>query len=448
MADFLIIFFKKIVYMNLNLLVATGLAYIIASRVKNPGIKYIIWSMVIVHFMFDLVIYHPTPIVLNKLPEHGYLTIGVGAESSVNSRKIIRASLNDMSYREISCGDIAVYKLGTEKTVYISFFIVLFGIYLIINNLIRYVSFRKKLLETFSEEITMNGCHIKFSDYINTPLVFGLLKPVIVLPLSLKCHCNEDELHAVINHEMAHIERKDHIIFTLLQMIKSLFIFIFPLGIAIKKLEETEEYICDRMAVQKLNLGFLGIMPLKVSGLVGILTAPLIHENYSHLAANSIPLLVLGISLFFFYNEIAYKVFFLIYIITNIWVWSFARDAYHIGASGVVYGLAAFLFVSGFLRRHSQLKAISFLVVFFYGGIVWGVFPHFFPDKNISWESHLSGIISGVILAWFFRSEGPQRPIYDWENEEDNFTDEESVNEFLDEKYLNQTEDKNIKTDS
>lgn len=197
-----------------------------------------------------------------------------------------------------------------------------------------------------------------------------------------------------------------------------------------------------------LNLGFLGIMPLKVSGLVGILTAPLIHENYSHLAANSIPLLVLGISLFFFYNEIAYKVFFLIYIITNIWVWSFARDAYHIGASGVVYGLAAFLFVSGFLRRHSQLKAISFLVVFFYGGIVWGVFPHFFPDKNISWESHLSGIISGVILAWFFRSEGPQRPIYDWENEEDNFTDEESVNEFLDEKYLNQTEDKNIKTDS
>lgn len=253
MADFLIIFFKKIVYMNLNLLVATGLAYIIASRVKNPGIKYIIWSMVIVHFMFDLVIYHPTSIVLNKLPEHGYLTIGVGAESSVNSRKIIRASLNDMSYREISCGDIAVYKLGTEKTVYISFFIVLFGIYLIINNLIRYVSFRKKLLETFSEEITMNGCHIKFSDYINTPLVFGLIKPVIVLPLSLKCHCNEDELHAVINHEMAHIERKDHIIFTFLQMIKSLFIFIFPLGIAIKKLEETEEYICDRMAVQKLK---------------------------------------------------------------------------------------------------------------------------------------------------------------------------------------------------
>ncbi len=249
MADFLIIFFKKIIYMNLNLLFATGFAYIIASRIKNPGIKYIIWSMVIVHFIYDLLCYNPTSTVLYKLPEHGYLTIGAGC--SVNNMKIIRASLSDTCYREITCGDIAASRLGIEKTVYISFSIFLLGIYLIINNLIKYILFRKKLLETFTEDT--DDSHIRFSDYINTPLVFGLIKPVIVLPLSLKCHCNEEELQAIINHEKAHIERKDHIIFTLLQMVKSMFIFVFPLAIAIKKLEETEEYICDRIAAEKLK---------------------------------------------------------------------------------------------------------------------------------------------------------------------------------------------------
>jgi len=251
MADFLIIFFKKIVYMNLNLLVATGLAYMIARGIKNPKIKYIIWSMVIVHFIYDLIFYNPSLLLLSKIPEHGSIAVGMAFPSK--NMKAIHASLFDNYDREISCGDGAVYMLGTEKTVYISFFIVSLGIYLIINNLIRYVLFRKKLLETFSEEITIEKSQVKFSDYINTPFVFGLIKPVIVLPLSLKCHCNEEELHAVINHEIAHIERKDHIIFTLLNMLKSLFIFIFPLGIAIKKLEETEEYICDSMAVHKVK---------------------------------------------------------------------------------------------------------------------------------------------------------------------------------------------------
>ena len=189
--------------------------------------------------------------------------------------------------------------------------------------------------------------------------------------------------------------------------------------------------------IQHINFVRYGILPLKSEGLIGILTSPLIHENFSHLSANTIPLIVLGISLFYFYNEIAYKVFFLIYIITNIWVWSFARDAYHIGASGLVYGLAAFLFVSGIIRKHNQLMAISFLVVFLYGGIIWGVLPRFFPDKNISWESHLMGSIAGVFIALFFRNDGPQRKVYEWEDEkdEDNLTNELSVNEYLDEHF-------------
>ncbi len=210
--------------------------------------------------------------------------------------------------------------------------------------------------------------------------------------------------------------------------VKALFfpvIFIIVLWI-IKILEE----------LLHLNFSQYGIYPLKVDGLRGIIFSPLIHENYSHLIANTAPMLVLSICLFYFYNEIAYKVFFLIWIITNIWVWSFAREAYHIGASGIVYGLAMFLFVSGFIRKHTQLMAISLLVIFLYGGIIWGVFPKFFPDKNISWESHLSGAISGIVLALFYRKEGPQRKVYDWENEEENLNDEESVNEYLDEHFL------------
>jgi membrane associated rhomboid family serine protease len=186
--------------------------------------------------------------------------------------------------------------------------------------------------------------------------------------------------------------------------------------------------------VLNIQTYILGIYPLKASGLIGIATSPLIHEDYSHLSANSVPLLVLGGCLFYFYREIAYKVFFLIYIITNIWVWSFARESYHIGASGIVYGLASFLFISGIIRRHNQLMAISMLVVFLYGGIIWGVFPKFFPEKNISWESHLSGIICGIIIALFFRNEGPQRKVYEWE-QEDEFSDEEEVNDFLDRNY-------------
>lgn len=190
--------------------------------------------------------------------------------------------------------------------------------------------------------------------------------------------------------------------------------------------------------VKHLDLSVYGIYPLKASGLIGIITSPLIHEDFSHLSANTVPIIVLAACLFYFYNKIAYKVFFLIYFMTNIWVWSFAREAYHIGASGLVYGLASFLFVSGIIRRHNQLMAISMLILFLYGGIIWGVFPKFYPEKNISWESHLLGFISGMVLALYLKKEGPQRKIYEWENEEFDPNDEEEINEFLDKHYYNE----------
>jgi membrane associated rhomboid family serine protease len=175
------------------------------------------------------------------------------------------------------------------------------------------------------------------------------------------------------------------------------------------------------------ELGFLGVYPLRWSGLVGIITSPLVHSDYSHLISNSIPLLILGSALFYFYRDLALRIFFWIYLLTGFWVWIAARPAYHVGASGVVYGLATFIFVSGLIRKNTGLLAVALVVVFLYGSLVWGIFPEFFPEKNISWESHLLGMVAGVILAVYYRNEGPQRKKYEWELEEERRLEEERV---------------------
>lgn len=167
-----------------------------------------------------------------------------------------------------------------------------------------------------------------------------------------------------------------------------------------------------------INLGFLGIYPLKAEGLWGIICSPLLHSDLNHLYANTIPLFVLSAALFYFYEEIALKIFIYIYLTTDVWVWIIARAAWHIGASGLIYGLFSFIFVSGILRKHNRLMALSMFVIFLYGGLIWGIFPNNF-QQEISWESHLMGLIAGLIFAFYFRDEGPQKVEYQWVEDED-----------------------------
>lgn len=161
----------------------------------------------------------------------------------------------------------------------------------------------------------------------------------------------------------------------------------------------------------------LGIKPLSVNGLIGVILAPLVHSDWEHFFANAVPLFVLGTTLFYFYRGIAFRVFVFIYLLTGFWVWLGGRDAWHIGASGVIYGLAAFLIVGGFIRNYIPLMAISLMVIFLYGGMIWGIFPLKW-DVPYSWESHLWGSVAGALLAVIYRKQGPQRPVKEWPDEE------------------------------
>lgn len=156
----------------------------------------------------------------------------------------------------------------------------------------------------------------------------------------------------------------------------------------------------------EFNLDFStwGVLPHEIKGLRGILFSPLIHSNFEHLFANTFPLFILTFSLFFFYRKSAYAIFILIYLFSGLFVWFGGREAFHIGASGIIYGLAAFLFLSGIISFNISLLTISLIVSFLYGGMLWGIFP---VKPEISWESHLWGGISGLVLAVLYRKSAP-----------------------------------------
>jgi len=167
-----------------------------------------------------------------------------------------------------------------------------------------------------------------------------------------------------------------------------------------------------------LDLTRLGILPRNFAGLLGIITSPMIHADFSHLISNTIPLVVLGWIIFFFYPKVSYLLFGIIYFFTGLLVWILARPVYHIGASGIVYGFVSFLFFSGIFRRDNKSIALALIITFLYGGLVWGMIPGW---KGISWESHLFGAFTGLVAAFLFKKIDPPAKKYDWEDEEEDF---------------------------
>jgi|TARA_B100000282_G_scaffold185945_1_gene135318 membrane associated rhomboid family serine protease len=171
-----------------------------------------------------------------------------------------------------------------------------------------------------------------------------------------------------------------------------------------------------------------GVLPRKFNGLIGILFSPLIHSDVNHLLSNSLPVIILCLLIFNFYSQIAKKILIYLYFISGLWLWCIGRESFHIGASGLIYAMASFLFFSGILRKNSQLSAVALLVIFIYGGLFWGLFP---IHKNVSWEGHLTGFIAGILVSFIFRKDGPKRKKYNWEIEEDLEVNDNEPNHYI-----------------
>jgi membrane associated rhomboid family serine protease len=174
-----------------------------------------------------------------------------------------------------------------------------------------------------------------------------------------------------------------------------------------------------------LELERFGVAPRELAGLPGILVAPLLHGSFGHLIANSVPLLVVGTAMLHLYPDASSKVLPAVYFGPGAAVWLFARGGIHIGASGLIYGLAAYVFVAGVIRRDRRAIAASLLVAFIYGSLAWGVLP---IQPGVSWETHLAAALIGVAMAIVLRHlDTPPHKRYAWEDEADEKADEHSL---------------------
>jgi len=159
--------------------------------------------------------------------------------------------------------------------------------------------------------------------------------------------------------------------------------------------------------VSPIELTRLGILPRTLSGIFGVIFSPLLHSktDINHIINNSIPIFLTLVTLFFFYPKIAYKIFFLSWFISGFLTWLIAENegSYHIGMSSIIYALIIFLFVSGIIKKQLKYQAISMLIILTYGSLVWGIFP---VEEKVSWQGHLGGVITGVLLALLYVEQG------------------------------------------
>jgi membrane associated rhomboid family serine protease len=163
-----------------------------------------------------------------------------------------------------------------------------------------------------------------------------------------------------------------------------------------------------------------GIVPLTLKGLKGIVLSPFIHSDIEHIYHNSIPLFILTAALFYFYRSIAWKVILYGILLSGFITWMIGRPANHIGASGLIYVLVSFIFFKGVFVKHYRLIALSLLIIFLYGSMIWYVFP---VKEGMSWEGHLAGLITGFIFSLLFRKTIAKPEKYIWQ--QPNYNEEE-----------------------
>jgi len=169
-------------------------------------------------------------------------------------------------------------------------------------------------------------------------------------------------------------------------------------------------------AVFGLRLGRFGLRPGSIPGLVGIVTAPLLHGSVQHLLSNTIPLLISLTATLYLYPSSSVRVIPMIWLGSGAMAWFIGRPSLHLGVSGLIYGLLAYVFIGGLLRRDMRSVSVSLLVGFLYGSMVWGVLP---IRPHMSWEMHLAGAVIGCLLAVLYRN-WDRIPLvrYEWEDDE------------------------------
>lgn len=147
-------------------------------------------------------------------------------------------------------------------------------------------------------------------------------------------------------------------------------------------------------------LNQFSIIPRDLSHIGYIFTSPWLHASLTHFLSNILPFAVFSFLLLEFGLKRYITVSVLLVVFTGLFVWLFAREARHIGASGILYGYFGYLLLAGFLSKRIWLALVSVIVLVLYGGMIFGVLP---SQPYISWESHLYGFISGICLAWMLR---------------------------------------------
>lgn len=177
--------------------------------------------------------------------------------------------------------------------------------------------------------------------------------------------------------------------------------------------------------VFSVDLSIWGLVPWSTRGLWGILTLPFLHGSWEHLLTNTPAVLVLGTALYYCYPTLANRVMLISWLGSGLLTWLIGNPgSIHVGASALIYALNLFLILSGFIRGNRMLIVISLIMVFLYGGFIWGMIPALAKPQNISWEGHLSGAIVGIVLALIYRKKGPQKEEHHWDDDDNDDSDD------------------------